>query len=108
MSNIMTKLCVAVLIGVIGLPVLADKLDHLEYAAEVLKAKLGNAPTRGGLIYVKRCDECQIEGVSFDASTLYFQDDDQISAKEAQARNGQGATVFYQPTTKLVTRVVFW
>lgn len=108
MTNMMTKLGVAILTGLIALPVFANQLEHLEFAAEVLETRLGNAPVKGGLIYVKRCDECKTEGVSFDNRTLYFQESNLISASEAQARDGNGATIFFHPKSKLVTRVVFW
>ena len=79
-----------------------------EYAAEIDAVHLGNTPQSGGLFYVKQCDHCPIIGVSFQPNTLFFLNNQQISTKQALNIVDGGATVFFDPTSRFVTRVVYW
>jgi len=88
--------------------VVAAPFVHTEFAAETSITVLGDKPLSGGTVFVKRCDQCPRVAVSFNAGTLYYQQRKRISVDAAMALDGQGATIFYDPKTKYVTRVVFW
>lgn len=87
---------------------LAAPFVHKEYAAETTATRLGSTPLQGGTLYVKRCDHCALTTVSVNADTLYYRHGELISTASAVALDGQGATIFFDPETKYVTRIVFW
>ncbi|MFK8032128.1 MAG: hypothetical protein AB8G18_18000 [Gammaproteobacteria bacterium] len=86
----------------------AQLMEAQEYAAEMEIAEFGNAPTAGGLVYIKRCDQCPKTGVTFRAQTRFFDGRRAISAVAAERLAERGATLLFDPETRYVTRVIYW
>lgn len=102
------KLAIAFACGLLCAVSAAQFMDAREFAAELERVEFGNAPTTGGLIFVKRCDQCSQQGVTFHTQTQYFDGDRQITALTAEKLTGRGATVLFDPESKIVSRVIFW
>ena len=94
-------------LAIVGSLTTNQAMEHQEYAAELDAKQLQYAPVNGGIFYVKRCDYCPTIGISFVPGTLYFQDRQRISAAQAKAILSGGVTVFFDPASKYVTRVVY-
>lgn len=86
---------------------LAQTMTVTEYTAEFTNSSFGDAPANNGLIFVKRCDGCDRTSVRFNAKTRFFRDDTLISAQQAVELNGQRSTLFFDPTSRHVTRVIY-
>ncbi len=86
----------------------AQFMEIKEYAAELRTTEFGNAPTSGGLIYVRRCDGCPVMGVTFRPQTLFQDGRRTITAAAAEKITTRGATVLFDPETRYVTRVIYW
>lgn len=98
----------ALFIGATGSKTFAQFMEAKEYSAEIDSVDFGNAPTAGGLVYVKRCDQCAVTGVTFHSQTRFFDGDRVISADAAEKLGQRGATLLFDPETRYVTRVVYW
>ncbi len=86
----------------------AQFMEIKEHAAEIQSLDIGNAATTNGLIYIRRCDQCSQVGVSFRAQTRFYDGKQSITALDAEALAGRGATVLYDVQSRYVTRVIFW
>ena len=102
------KLAIAFVCGLLCAGSAAQFMEAREFAAELEQVEFGSAPTTGGLIFVKRCDQCSQQGVTFRAQTQYFDGDRQITAVAAEKLSGRGATVLFDPESRFVSRVIFW
>ncbi|MEM7083574.1 MAG: hypothetical protein AAF465_12655 [Pseudomonadota bacterium] len=91
-----------------SVPTSAQLMDIKEHSAELERVEFGTAPTTGGLIYIKRCDFCATQGVTFRAQTRFFDGKQPITAKAAEALINRGATLIFDPDSRYVTRVTFW
>ena len=86
----------------------AQFMEAKEYAAELENVEFGNAPTTNGLIYIRRCDHCHQQGVTFRAQTQFFDGKRPITAVVAEKLTGRGATLLFDPDSRYVSRVIFW
>ena len=108
MDTSVLKILIVLMAAATGFHSGATEFIHQEYAAETSETRLGSTPLRGGTIYVKRCDHCPTVAVSLNAGTLYYQHKNRITAEAAMALDGNGSTIFFDPNTRFVTRIVFW
>ncbi len=77
----------------------------IEGAAEVDTLTLKSAVTQ--LVYARECDSCALLALSVTAQTQYFQGNSRIALATAVA-TPRGATVFFDPEARTVTRIVYW
>ncbi len=86
-------------------PAAHARLDVMEGAAEVdaLTLKASARQT----VYAARCDSCPPLTLSINAQTQFFAGGRRV-ALSAVAQRELGATVFFDPGTYKVTRVLFW
>ncbi len=80
--------------------------EIVEHAAEVMELEL-TADTRQ-LIYARRCDECPTVALSLDPQTRVFDGRRLISLGMATAFQKRGGTIFFDPATRKITRIVYW
>lgn len=100
--------CLIVLGGMLAPAALAQKLevfDVLEGAAEVSELKLG--VTASQTVYASRCDECPTLALSVGPETQYF-DSNRATTLARVAGQPRNATIFYNPQSRRVTRILFW
>ena len=108
MNTSLRKTVLALLCGLMCAGVSAQFMEAKEFAAELDQVEFGNAPTSGGTIFVKRCDQCTSLAVTFRAQTRFFDGDRPITAAKAEQIVDRGATVLFDPDSRDVVRVIFW
>ena len=79
---------------------------HLESGAEMNKLTLSASNEQ--LIYARVCDVCDLQALSIDGSTRVYDGRQRIDLATAAGFTDRGATVFFDPETRRVTRIVFW
>ena len=77
----------------------------IEGAAEVEALTLKSAATQ--TVYARECDSCALLALSVTSQTQYFQGNARITLATASAQN-HGATVFFDPEARTVSRIVYW
>lgn len=104
----MRNLIYSSLAFLICLPALAERqiYEHMEDGAEVAKLRLDGSGRQ--LLYARLCDNCELLSLSVDTRTIYFDGKRPINATTAAKFVDRGATVFFNPKTRLVTRIVYW
>lgn len=82
-----------------------EVFEVLEGAAEVSALTLKS--TVAQTVYAQRCDECPTLALSVGPETQYFNGNAPtvLSRVAGQTRN---ATVFFNPQSRRVTRIMFW
>lgn len=80
----------------------------LEGAAEVSSLKLSLDAAGNGVVYARECDQCPVQQLSIKPSTRFYVDDSQLHVGQLADFDGKGATVLFDPVTKIVTRIVYW
>lgn len=89
-------------------PVSADykHFEVLEHAAEVMELEL--SASKDQLVYARRCDQCPTLALSIDPRTAIYDGRKRIAIGSAAAFDKRGGTLFFDPETRRVTRIVFW
>jgi len=80
--------------------------EILEHAAEVMTLDLEASEQQ--LLYAKRCDQCETVAVSIDKDTRVFDGRRPITMGQAAGFESRGATIFFDPKTRRVSRIVYW
>lgn len=80
--------------------------EVVEHAAEVMQLEL-SADARQ-LVYARRCDHCPTLALSIDAKTRVYDGSLPISLDRAAGFAKRGGTLYFDPATRQVTRIVFW
>ena len=80
--------------------------EVVEHAAEVMELQLGANAQQ--LIYAQRCDECPTLALSLDKRTRIYDGRTPVTLSRAAGYLNRGGTIFFDPQTRVITRIVFW
>lgn len=78
----------------------------LEHAAESQVLDLSLTSQTSGTIRARRCDYCEELTLLVDADTQVLQGGQRLTLADAERNRDRGATVFYDPETLVVTRIL--
>lgn len=105
-TTFFTALCATVLVTTMAAE--ASIVQQVEEGAEVARLDLRLNGAGEGQIYARVCDQCEMLTLTVNAKTLAFVRKRPVSLAEAERRRGEGATVLFDPKSRIVTRIVFW
>ncbi|MEM9386116.1 MAG: hypothetical protein AAGA68_13710 [Pseudomonadota bacterium] len=77
-----------------------------EHAAESPYLDLSLTSTTTGTIRARRCDQCPELTLRVDGSTVASQGGRRLTLAQAELNRDRGATVFYDPKSLIVTRIL--
>src|SRR5262245_18393376 len=83
-------------------------LRTIEEAAESPALDLSMSSSTEGLILARLSDYCEVLTLRVNADTAVLYHGAQATLQVAKDRAAQGATVFFQPKTLVVKRIVLW
>ena len=83
-------------------------LRTIEEAAESPALDLSMSSSTEGRVLARLCDDCEILTLRVNADTAVLYHGGQASLQVAKDRAAQGATVFFDPKTLVVKRIVLW
>ncbi|MEO0423924.1 MAG: hypothetical protein AAF184_16415 [Pseudomonadota bacterium] len=77
-----------------------------EHAAESPYLDLALTSTTSGTIRTRRCDQCPELTLRVDSNTVASQGGRRLTLSQAELNRDRGATVFYDPKSLVVTRIL--
>ena len=102
MAGLITVLAISVNTGVSG------TLINLEEAAEVSRLEMRLDGANAGRIYARMCDDCELLTLRANNETRITRGRELLSLDQAAALKNKGATVLFDPSTRQITRILFW
>ena len=83
-------------------------LRAVEQAAESPSLDLDLSSSTSGQVIARLCDGCELLTLQVNAATAVFLHGARATLQLAAERKDQGATVFFDPATLIVNRIVLW
>src|SRR5262245_14830308 len=83
-------------------------LRAVEQAAESASLDIDLDSSTGGHVTTRLCDRCELLTLQVTKDTAVFLHGARATLQFAAERKDQGATVFFDPSTLIVTRIVLW
>ncbi len=82
------------------------EMKILEHAAESPYLDLALTTSDSGTVRTRRCDHCPMLTLRVDGNTVVRQGGTRLSLSDAELNRDRGATVFFDPETLIVTRIL--
>jgi hypothetical protein len=80
----------------------------IEEGAEASLIDIALESDVAGRILIRACDYCKLLTLRVDANTVVMRGGERVDLQVAVDRRAEGGTVFYDPETLVVTRIVLW
>jgi hypothetical protein len=107
-TRFLPGLCAAALLACGAALAAPHTLRTIEEAAESPALDLSMTSSTEGRVLARLCDYCEILTLRVNADTAVLYHGGRADLQVAKDRAAQGATVFFDPGTLVVKRIVLW